>query len=315
MSISKEDKLAALQVAYMDEDIHKSNREALHESWFQTDTVDYWRHERMYETMRPFALHFKHAAWATIGDGRYGLDAVRLANIFGIQELLPTDIASAMMKVAQERGLIKDFQIENAEHLSFENDSKDILFCKEAFHHFPRPYLALYEMLRVAREAVVMIEPAERLIADGVKSGNYIKSSVKLFFSKLFRRATYPYIPGLQPLEHKYEEAGNYLYAVSVRELEKLVHGMDLADMAYLRFNDAYIKGVEFEKKHETNSVFNRLQTMIKHADEQSEKYPRYHMPNMVTVVIFKKQVPQSLRQSMIDAGFVFINKMNNPYL
>jgi len=308
-------KLAALQVAYMDQDIQKENRDVLHQSWFETDTADYWRHERMYDTIRPFANGQKDSSWLTIGDGRYGLDAVRLTKMFGLQDVLPTDIASTMMIEAQRRGVIVRFQIENAEQLSFENNSKDVVFCKEAFHHFPRPYLALYEMLRVSREAVIMIEPAERLIVDGVKTGSYLKSAFKLFFSKLLRRSHQPYTPPLQPLEHKHEEAGNYLYAVSVRELEKLVHGMDLADMAYLRFNDAYIKGVEFEKASPDNKIFLELKSIIEQADQQSSLYPQVHMPNMVSVIIFKKQVPVALRKEMIESGFQFINKVKNPYL
>ena len=122
-------------------------------------------------------------------------------------------------------------------------------------------------------------------------------------------------MPSLQPLENKFEEAGNYLYAVSVRELEKLVHGMDLADMAFLRFNDAYIRGVEFEKTTADNKVFAQLKSMIATADEQTKTHPSFHMSNMVTVILFKKEVPQVLRKSMIDFGFQFINKMKNPYL
>src|SRR5690606_20050300 len=113
----------------------------------------------------------------------------------------------------------------------------DIVFCKEAFHHFPRPYMALYEMIRVAKEAVIMIEPAENSVTTGVKTKNYLLSATRLFFSKLLGKNYQPYLPALNDLNHTYEEAGNYLYAVSVRELEKLVHGMDLAGLAYKGFN------------------------------------------------------------------------------
>ncbi|WP_158308790.1 methyltransferase domain-containing protein [Desulfocurvibacter africanus] len=71
---------------------------------------------------------------------------------------------------------IPEYSVENAEKLSFANGSYDYLLCKEAFHHFPRPMIALYEMLRVARKGIVLIEPNDNG-ADGFEEcGNYVYS-------------------------------------------------------------------------------------------------------------------------------------------
>lgn len=42
-----------------------------------------------------------------------------------------------------------DFQIQNAEKLSFENNSFDIIVCVNAYHHFKNPIFILTEILRV----------------------------------------------------------------------------------------------------------------------------------------------------------------------
>lgn len=77
----------------------------------------------------------------------------------GFRNCCPTDISEYLLAEARRRGLITKYALENAERLSFADQSFDYVFCKESFHHFPRPYQALYEMLRVAREAVLLIEP------------------------------------------------------------------------------------------------------------------------------------------------------------
>ena len=38
-------------------------------------------------------------------------------------------------------------------HSHFEDNSFDIVFTKESMHHWPRPYLGIYEMLRVAAKS------------------------------------------------------------------------------------------------------------------------------------------------------------------
>lgn len=58
------------------------------------------------------------------------------------------------------------YRIEDMEKISFKNRSFDLVFVKEAIHHVPRPVLALYECLRVAKKAVIFIEPQESLFGN-----------------------------------------------------------------------------------------------------------------------------------------------------
>lgn len=313
--MNKIDQLAALQKQYMDEAMFADNRTKVHETWFDDTTTDYWRHQRMYQTLTPLAKNFKTASWLTVGDGRYGLDAIRLQKIFQLTDIFPTDIGENMLRISKEKGYINSYGVENAERLSFADNSYDLVFCKEAFHHFPRPYLALYEMIRVCKTAVVMIEPAERLIVNGVKSKPYLLSAIRLFLSKLTGKAFQPYVPEVSKLNHAFEEAGNYLYAVSVRELEKLVHGMGLAGFAYKGFNDVYEAGCEFEEAKPGNPLFDKISKAIAQGDQMCRSFPQYHQPNMVSVILFKEAPGTALLQQLQEAGFQLPEIHKNPYI
>jgi SAM-dependent methyltransferase len=51
------------------------------------------------------------------------------------------------------------YEKQNCERLGYPSRSFDLVFCKESLHHLARPVLGLYEMLRVCREAALVIEP------------------------------------------------------------------------------------------------------------------------------------------------------------
>jgi ubiquinone/menaquinone biosynthesis C-methylase UbiE len=313
--MNKTEQLTRLQKLYMDQDAVDKNREAIHATWFNETTTDFWRHKRMYETIRPFAERYNNAQWLTVGDGRYGLDAIRMKNFFQLQDVFPTDIGESMLQISKENGWIDSFGVENAEQLSFAANSFDVVFCKEAFHHFPRPYLALYEMLRVSKKAVVMIEPAERLISNGAKSKPYILSAVKLLFSKLMGKTYTPYVPDILNLSHSFEVSGNYLYAVSIREMEKLVHGMDLGGLAWKGFNDVYEKGCEFEEAKPGNPLYDKINAAIAEGDLLCKGHPQFHKNNMLSVIIFKEKPEPELLQELQKAGFNIPTTHKNPYV
>jgi len=95
----------------------------------------------------------------TIGDA-YGHDANYLLSK-NIKNVIATDLNSDFLTLSQEIGFIKEYSIENAESLSLKDNSMDYILCKESYHHFPRPYAALYEMIRVAKRGMIIIEPQD----------------------------------------------------------------------------------------------------------------------------------------------------------
>jgi SAM-dependent methyltransferase len=201
----------------------------IHKTWFREDTIDFWRHRRMMEVIFDvMSPEYTKANWLTVGDGRYGLDAIRMMRR-GFSDVTATDLQSGLLKISHDAGLLPKYSKQNAERLTYEDNSYDLALCKDAFHHFPRPYLALYELLRVCREAVVIIEPQDPYIDAPAING--------------------PRRPG-------YEADGNFVYQTSRREFEKVALGLNLPGMACKNFIDKYVKGHEFELANEENQVF-----------------------------------------------------------
>ena len=127
--------------------------------WLKKNTLDYWRHKRMLNKLNPFLK--KGEKWLTLGDGRYGTEANYLISK-GI-DAMATDYSDKLLKIGKEIGFIDKYQKENAESLTFDDNEFDYVLIKEAFHHFPRPWIALYEAFRVCKKGVILIEPNDQI--------------------------------------------------------------------------------------------------------------------------------------------------------
>ena len=201
----------------------------LQKSWLRTDTVDYWRHLQMIKPIMPIAKLSPGSSWITIGDGRLGLDSIRLKSIEESLDIMPTDISTILLDKAKRIGLIEKYSFENAENITSNDNSFDYCFCKESFHHFPRPYIALYEMLRISRKAVILIEPAD----DYKKPLPFsLIETIKLVIKKIIGKQI------KHPDFFRFEDSGNYVYTLSSRDVEKVAAGMNLPMIGYKYFND-----------------------------------------------------------------------------
>lgn len=245
-----------------------------HQSWFRTDTIDYWRHERMYEAVFKCLSHTKQRKWLTIGDGRYGLDAIRMQRN-GFEDVTATDIDAALLDASFSVGTLKSISEEDAENLSFGDNSFDYVLCKESYHHFSRPMLALYEMLRVASKAVVLVEPQDPY-ADA------------------------PLVPG--PTVAVYETDGNYIYTLSRRELEKVAYGLGLPALAYKNFCDIYLEGVDTALASEDNPAFTHFRLGVEEIEARcargEDKY------NMLMAVVFVEKPDADCIKSFVECGW-----------
>ena len=280
------------------------NSRKIQQTWFEEDTVDYWRHFRMVAPLKPLLNHFRNTKWITVGDGRFGLDTIRLLKIQPELDILSTDLATELLKEAKEKNLIKDYRAENAEFLSFADASFDFAFCKESYHHFPRPYIALYEMLRVAKKGVILIEPNERrdkMIPERIL--NVIKRCIKRIIGK----------PILHPETWNFEESGNYIYGVSKAEMEKVGIGLQLPTVAFYFYNDYYETGVEFQKAEPGNAVFKKVKSKI--AWEDLKCRWGFQTYKEVIVILFKENPGTELRGSLEASGFRFVDLPVNPFI
>ena len=285
--------------------------------WLRTDTADYWRHARMYEPAQAFA-HDPELTWLTVGDGTFGLDSIRIRNL-GFRNALPTDIGDALLRRAKESGMIDEYAQENAESLSFADESFDLVFCKESYHHFPRPMLALYEMLRVARRAVMLIEPRDFVIDHGPTRSTgprKILSDLAVWIRDR-RRVPHPPLAKEQLYvvsgEAGYEETGNYGYSISSRELEKVALGLDLPALALKGLNDAFIPEGGFSLAEKDNPVFHEMKNAIEVADRKTDG--GRSATSMLMAIIFKVPPADEVRAFLDRHSWLIVDLPRNPYL
>ncbi len=256
------------------------------------DSIDNWRHTRMLDLTRPIWQSYPESQWITVGDGRYGSDAAYLHSR-GVN-VIATSLTDDKLRYAHEQGRIPAFQAENAEHISLLDNAVDFVLCKEAYHHFPRPPIALYEMLRVARIGVVLIEPLDNpRLLDGVK--------------RLLKRI----IRGDR--EMQFEPSGNFLYRLNVRELGKLMTAMGGEDVAFKGINDFFHARLGGYEAHglNTGTVFTRMGIAVQNGLSRLGLMGY----GLGCVVVFKRGAGTESFASLRRAGFKCIALPQNPYV
>lgn len=208
--------------------IADQSKHAIANSWLDSCSLDYWRHERLRHPLLSVIAANPKSSWLTIGDGRFGTDANYLLR-HGIKSVVASDLNDNLLKIAFESKFINSYSIINAENIEFKDDSFDFIYCKEALHHFPRPYIALHEMYRVAKFGVILTEPRDFSISNNLLSH---------LFNKLVHSI-------LGKKNHFFEPVGNYVYGFSEREYEKFLLGMHFNKIAFAYCNDSYAQGIE----------------------------------------------------------------------
>lgn len=266
---------------------------------FRTDTVDAWRHQRMYALLDPILGADPAAAWLTLGDGRFGNDARYILDHGG--QAVASDLADALLKEAQRIGFIPEYRVENAEALSLADGAVDYVLCKEAFHHFPRPMLALYEMLRVARKAVVLIEPNDEYAGGGLAQA--FGQAVRGLLLRLLRRPSG---------RHGFEPVGNYVYCLSRRELEKALLALGYRLAAFRGLNDSYTPGVEDEPLAANGPLGQRTRRIIRLKDLLG-KVGLWN-PGVLAAVLFKTAPAQAVLDGLAQGGYEIVRLPENPY-
>lgn len=269
----------------------------------QNSTLDRWRHDRMYDHLKPIIDFNNKKSWLTVGDGRYGTDANALFRL-GATKVMCTDISDKLLKIGNEKGFIKDYSAQNAENLTFDNDQFDFTLCKEAYHHFPRPHIALHEMLRVSKLGVILIEPLDRQFKP--RFINRFAPIIKKFLGKPYNNDG-----------HSFEPVGNYVFSISERELEKVQLGMHRRHIAYNYINDYYQPGFEFINLDSTEKsdikVIRKAQIFIKMKDYLS----RFNLlrPGLLCAILFKDEPSSLLIDSLENSGWRVKTLPRNPYL
>jgi len=103
-------------------------------------------------------------------------------------------VAVAMASFENIRGGVGDIEC-----LPFEDNSFDYSFVAASLHHLSEPILGLYELLRVAKDGVIVIEPNDSILT---------------------RIATF------LGFAHQVEESGNYVFRFSKRDVIKISNSL-----------------------------------------------------------------------------------------
>ena len=257
-------------------------------------SIDAWRHERMYTTIAPLLQVDPNATWVTIGDGRFGSDAYFLIR-HGINTMA-TSLTDNTLTIAKRHGFIHEFKSINAENIALPDNSYDYVLCKEACHHVPRPPIAIYEMLRVAKKAVILIEPQEenskRLLR---RPKDLIKKVVRKQKSTLF------------------EPSGNYIFRISHHEITKMMTAIGYPTMATKRLNDFYHPRLA-DKKYALLS-FQTLATKLAIAVQDALCFLKMLDFGLATIILFKVSPTANLVSVLKKHGYRVNSLPRNPYL
>lgn len=173
------------------------------EMWLNSDNADYWGNTLPLMKLKRLFENYPRSTILTLGDGKGGKDG-RFFQEFGHSGTV-SDVATDVLAEAKNRGIIDNYLNINAESIELPNNSYDFCVCKEMLHHLPRPYLALYEMLRVAKKGVILIEPHNM-------NSNISRDRIAVA---------------------DYEESGNYLYRFSVNELSMIARAYGIEAVGY----------------------------------------------------------------------------------
>ncbi len=109
-----------------------------------------------------------------------------------------TDISENFVRKTQALHAVGG-RVADTETLPFGDNSFDYAFVAASLHHLPRPFLGLYELLRVAKRGVIAIEPNDSLLTR---------------LATRLRLAT------------EIERSGNYVYRFSARDVERVARAL-----------------------------------------------------------------------------------------
>jgi ubiquinone/menaquinone biosynthesis C-methylase UbiE len=262
-------------------------------------TVDYWIHEQLFQLANPLIKPTE--SWVTVGDG-YGFDA----NYFAEKgcKVMATDIGGAFLPLVKSQNLIDEYSVENVEKLSFADNSFDYAFCKEAYHHFPRAYMGVYEMIRVAKKGIILVEPQDPLT----------KMPLMLAIKNILDRFDPTILQKYWKNRYSFEEVGNYVFKLSDREMEKIAMGMNLPAIAFKGINNTYWKpGLDTEIANDKSAAFKEI--LSKRRRDNFLCKLGILPYQVLSAVIFKTLPDNETIQKLKNDGYLYYEFPKNPYL
>jgi ubiquinone/menaquinone biosynthesis C-methylase UbiE len=264
-----------------------SKRKNINE-FLDLNNINNLRHKKIIGIIGLLVELFKDYKWLTIGDGFYGSDAILIKNLASELNIIPSDISHNLLEKAVELNFFEKFLTINAESIEIDDEEFEVVFCKEAFHHFPKAYVGLYEMIRISKEIIILMEPMDQFPKS-------IFQRIKDFF--LFSENNY------------FEEVGNFVFSISPNEIFKIAAGLQLNSFYYKGYEDFYTKKFEFWNISKSINVY-WIMVFIK----KILSLIGYKKNGHIAIVIFKKEVSNSVRNKLKNDGFKEVLVPINPY-
>jgi hypothetical protein len=222
------------------------------------------------------------------------------------QKVMASDISDALLKEVKAGGLISGYSKQNVEKLTYRDNAFDYVMCKEAFHHFPRAYVGLYEMIRVSRMAAILVtEPIDILS----------KMSLLVLIKNICDRINPLLINKFWKNRFSWETVGNYVYKVSEREIEKIAMGMGLPYIAFKRYEifatHTPIDGLSDVPLNRKLYRKIKMKLAIRSLISSLGIIPH----SSLCCIVFKEHPSEEIVKKMKDKGFITIQLPSNPYL
>jgi SAM-dependent methyltransferase len=123
-----------------------------------------------------------------------GIDIYYLAKHYNVK-ILASDYSNEAIERVRNTFPDVEVKVEDNEKLSFNDNYFDWSFIAGSLHHLPRPIVGLFELLRVSKQGIIVIEPHDSLLTR-------IAASVGMI--------------------QEYETSGNYVYRISKGDVCKI---------------------------------------------------------------------------------------------
>jgi len=262
------------------------------------DCVEYALNIRTLEILKP--LLKKRNTWLTIGD-YYAFEAQYFKE--HNQDVVASDLSDVFLKEAKAEGIIDEYRKENVEFINLEEDSFDYVSCREAFHHFPRAYLGIYEMIRVAKKGAILIEPID--ILSKMPLVLWIKNICDIFNPLLINK--------LWKHRFSWETVGNYVFKISERDVEKIAMGIGLPCIAFKGVNILLSYKDDIREVPTNKRVLNKINRKLSFMNLLCKL--RIIPYTSLCSIIFKEMPDEETIADLKKLGYSVIKLPANPYL
>ena len=228
--------------------------------------------------IEPFIDTLKGQSIVTICDGR-GIEALYLKE-HGLK-CTATDLEPVHLIKLRDNGFLDDIDAQNAEKMSLKDNTFDWSLVKAGLHHLQKPVIGIYEMLRVSRKGVIVIEAHD----------SFLLNLSQKFSKKVL----------------DFEEAGNYVYRFRKREIEKICLSLGLKSFALYTYFLPYRKrygSIKPGLNYNIHVSFFKLVNIFLKSQG-----------NIFCAIIFKEEPAQIQIDILKKTGFGIYPLPENPYL